>query len=164
LCRHKKLLEKPVLVRALVIAAVFVSSFAYADSFDVQIGAFRNPDVARISFPDEIGELRSTSGPDGLTRFVVGPFGTRAEAERARDQLQGAGYSGAFIRSSGERRVVVQQSYSVSDSYSASDSQAEVQRDTQVSTSEMSDQEGEVVMLDGRPHRKVGDQFFPIRR
>jgi hypothetical protein len=99
-----------------------------------------------------------------LTRFVVGPFGTRAEAERARDQLQGAGYSGAFIRSSGERRVVVQQSYSVSDSYSASDSQAEVQRDAQVSTSDISDQEGEVVMLDGRPHRKVGDQFFPIRR
>lgn len=146
------------LVRALVIAAVFVSNFAYADTFDVQIGAFRNPDVARISFPDEIGELRSTSGPDGLTRFVVGPFATRAEAERARDQLQSAGYGGAFVRSSGERRVTVQQSYSVAET------QTEVQRDTQPLMRDVSDEEGEVVYLDGRLHRKVGSQFVPIQQ
>ncbi|MFK7885926.1 MAG: SPOR domain-containing protein [Gammaproteobacteria bacterium] len=151
--------------RALTLAAILFSSVAYADSFDVQIGAFRNPDVANIVLPANVGELRSTSGPDGLTRFVVGPFFTRVDAEQARDRLKDSGFNGAFIRSTQDTRTVARESAYVSDS---SDSNASYTiNDTSTSTTYSdqyaSDGDGDVVYLDGKLHRKVGDQFVPIR-
>jgi len=154
-----------VLCRALLIATVLISSFAHADSFDVQIGAFRNPDVAKIVLPANVGELRSTSGPDGLTRFVVGPFVTRTDAELARDRLRDSGFGGAFIRTTQDTRTFVQESSYVSNSY---DSAATYTIDDASTTQADADQyvsngDGDVVYLDGQLHRKVGDQFIPIR-
>ncbi len=138
--------------RIVLIFAVFFSSVAQADTFDVQIGAFRNPAAASISLPADVGEMRSERGADGLTRFVVGPFSSRTDADQARDRLRATGFDGAFVRASSGASTPSQ--------YSVTTYSADV---AETSSQDSFEGEGEVVMLDGRLHRKVGDRFIPLQ-
>ncbi|MFK8015213.1 MAG: SPOR domain-containing protein [Gammaproteobacteria bacterium] len=155
-------------IRVLSLLAFFLSSAVYAENFDVQIGAFENPDVARIQLPANIGELRSTSGPNGLTRFVVGPYSSRAEADAARDRLRESGFAGAFVRATAGTRYEVSQPAPVqavnasTESYAASEPSAS-QRDLDTLMSLSDEERRDLVYLDGKLHRKVGDEFIPIR-
>lgn len=58
----------------------------------VQVGAFRDEANAR-ELADELRAsgytVHSQSGPDGVTRIVIGPFDTEAEAKRASDRYDG---------------------------------------------------------------------------
>ncbi|MEM6639665.1 MAG: SPOR domain-containing protein [Pseudomonadota bacterium] len=131
------------------VACVFTNA-ALADHFNVQIGAYKSPATAAQTVPADAGEVRQIKGDDGLTRLVVGPFHTRADADQARDELRVNGFPGAFVRSGLSGGKAVQE---VSATYSAP--QSDIEAD--------SDAEGELVYLDGKLHRKVGDTFIPVK-
>ena len=148
--------------RAVWVLIFLTGVAARADTFDVQIGAFRNPNVTDIELPDNVGELRSTSGPDGLTRFVVGPFPSRGDADRVRDQLRASGFPGAFVRAAQDGRAptTVAERVTVVEA-SAGERPMSLQDIERIEKIE-AEYDGDVVYLDGRLHRKVGDRFIPV--
>lgn len=162
-----------VLIRALFLLAIILSGVGHADSFDVQIGAYRNPDNARIDLPANVGELRSILGPSGLTRFVVGPFANRAEAELALARLEAAGFGDAFIRvtqdgsTAASRSALTQTAVSYTKDESVADQRSDAssvsQRDLDIFMSLSEEERRDLVFLDGRLHKKVGDEFIPYR-
>ncbi|MEM8745048.1 MAG: SPOR domain-containing protein [Pseudomonadota bacterium] len=162
------------LSRVTALCALFLTCAVSADSFDVQIGAFRNPDATNIKLPASVGELRRTSGPGGLTRFVVGPYDSRAAAATALATLKSAGFDGAFIRTSESSTGTVQVNASTRGSLSTPSSETRGQSDkdpaTGISQSDLDrlmklseEERRDVVLLDGKLHRKVGDEFIPLR-
>lgn len=153
------------LLRICLLLSIVVSIAASAADFDVQIGAFRNPDAASLKVPAEIGSVRTSRSDDGLTRVLVGPFASRTEAAAARDRLRSMGYPGAFLRSAGlSARAAVTPTVVESAHRSApADTSGPSQRDLDLLMSLSDEERRDVVYLDGRLHRKVGDQFIPLR-
>lgn len=153
--------------RTLLLIALFITGIAHADSFDVQIGAFRSPDTSKIKLPANVGELRTTSGPNGLTRFLVGPYSNRADANRAQDTLRAAGFKGAFVRAAQQGRIRVSASTTSSSlksgNASSSNSNEMSQEALQKLISLSEEERRGLVILDGKLHRKVGDEFVPVR-
>ncbi|MEM7081565.1 MAG: SPOR domain-containing protein [Pseudomonadota bacterium] len=141
------------LKRSCAVLLSLLGATSYADLYDVQIGAFRNPNPAVTVSPD-IGELRHTVGNDGLTRVLVGPYASKSDANRARDALRAAGFGQAYIRTASTAAAVIPSSTSHVD---------DVMPDPDAMTADDMELEGERVMLDGKPHRKVGDRFIPIK-
>lgn len=138
----------PLLVALTTFAVV---GHAHADTFDVQIGAFKRPDASALNLPAGVGQLRSILGDDGLTRFVVGPFTSRAAADDARDQLRAAGYPGAFVRTGATQAPPLQERPATF-----------VAEDRPVSAPVDMEEQGELVTLDGKLHRKIGSRFIPV--
>ncbi len=153
------------LIRALLLVALAVSGVAHADSFNVQIGAYRNPDVNGIEVPANIGEVQRTTGPGGLTRLMVGPFAGRELAEKARDELKAAGFKGAFIRSTLDASTATTQSPTeyTAPRVSVEHESGISERDLAIVAKLSEDERRALVYLDGRLHRKVGDDFIPLR-
>ncbi|MFK8030016.1 MAG: SPOR domain-containing protein [Gammaproteobacteria bacterium] len=155
--------------RIVLMLALFITSATYADSFDVQIGAFRYPDASKMKLPAGVGELRSTSGPNGFTRFVVGPYDTRSAAKQALAELRAAGYGSAFIRATRNRidayEVDSRTSTPTAQTYTASQqstSSGPTQRELDQLMRLTEEERRNVVYLDGRLHKKVGDEFVPL--
>ncbi|MEO1576112.1 MAG: SPOR domain-containing protein [Pseudomonadota bacterium] len=134
-----------------LVTSLVVAGHARADTYDVQIGAFKRPDASALTVPAGVGELRGVQGDDGLTRFVVGPFTSRAAADDARDQLRAAGYPGAFVRMDTNGAAQLQERPA-----------AFVAEEPTASVSMSDDEPGELVTLDGKLHRKIGDRFIPV--
>lgn len=155
-------------IRTLAVMALFISNASHAQGFDVQIAALKNPDAAQIELPTDVGELRSTFGADGLTRFLVGPFVSRADADQARDRLRAAGFSGSFVRANQDAGFAVDRrdvaSSNPPSSAAIADSGSSVsQRDLETLQSLSDEERRDLVYLDGKLHRKVGDDFIPLR-
>ncbi len=158
--------------RVIVLAAIFLSTAAYADSYDVQIGAFRDPDTSKIQLPADVGELRTTAGPNGMTRFMVGPFANRDDAKSALAELKSAGFEGAFIRKSPAQGKAAPVTASADADHRQPKMTKEAGRQDQSSDISQQDldklmtlsaeERQDIVFLDGRLHRKVGDEFVPL--
>ncbi|GAB5538940.1 MAG: hypothetical protein Salg2KO_10430 [Salibacteraceae bacterium] len=63
--------------------------------FKVQIGAFRNA-IQQDAFKG-IKPITGESAGNGLTRYTAGAFSKFAEADFAKDEIRGIGYSDAFV-------------------------------------------------------------------
>lgn len=152
-------------MRALLLLTLAVSGVAYADSFNVQIGAYRNPDVIGIEVPATIGEIQRSKGPDGLTRLMVGPFASRDAAEKAQDELKAAGFGGAFIRATLDASMATarSQTKSAAPRVAVKHESGAAQRDLDILAGLSAEERRDLVYLDGRLHRKVGDEFIPLR-
>lgn len=159
------------LSRLLFLVTLLASVVVHADKYDIQIGAFKSPDASGIKLPAGVGELRTTPGPNGLTRFVVGPYASKAEAIRAQEALKAAGFDGAFLRNA--QRTTDSMSARAKADAAANVAHKEIAASNRKS-SELSDSDllklmalseeerSNVVVLDGRLHRKVGSEFIPL--
>ncbi len=136
--------------------------------FDVQIGAFRNPDPTSLKVPASVGELRAMASSDGLTRFLVGPFASKSEAARARDELRSIGYKGAFIRATEDATgastpIAAKPGSAPGKDIKNSDVVSPSKSDLELLSSLSYEERSNVVYLDGRLHKKVGETFVPLR-
>ena len=140
------------ILKSIPLLLVLFAGTVRADSYSVQIGTYRTPDRDALEerVPADLGELRSTTTPSGLTQFRVGDFASREDAEEALDTLRESGFDDAFVRRLGETQA-------------HTESESTKPRDDSALLSSLSEEERRnVVYLDGRLHRKVGDEFIPL--
>jgi len=145
------------IIRTITLLSGLIPLVANAGSYTVQIGTYRNPDhtVIEDRMPEDIGEIRTATTASGLTEFLVGSFGTFSEAEDALERLQGAGFDDAFVRRQGDSPR--------GSGGTVTDEESNLPQDDRALLSSLSEEERRsVVYLDGRLHRKIGDQFIPL--
>jgi len=65
--------------------------------FTVQIGAYKHPEKFKFEKLKDLGEVRSESYPDSLTRFIQNEFTTLKVAEKNRQKLISRGVKDAWI-------------------------------------------------------------------
>ena len=116
---------------------------ADGETFGVQIAAHAKPEIARVDEARQIGQVYTTARPGGLTAFVVGRYENVDDARMVRAQLREIGFKDAFI-------VHVEVTGTASS-------------DQPLPGAGVAAGEGELVLLDGQPHRKIGDVFTPVR-
>ena len=136
----------PFLVLVVLVLAPVPSS---AGDYTVQIGAFREaPDDFAIA-AETVGEVRTSSTAQGLTRYRVGSYDSQDAAETARLALVGAGYGDAFVIRSRRARLDPTPAPVAA---TTGDPLAGVPASLR----------SRVVLLDGTYHVKDGDSFTPL--
>ena len=128
--------------------ALFAAA-ASAGDYTVQIGAFRDAPEDFALAAETVGDVRTSSTTEGLTRFRVGSYDSEDAAENARLALVGAGYGDAFVIRSRLARVDQRPS---SVARATGDPLAGVPASLR----------SRVVLLDGAYHVKDGDTFTPL--
>lgn len=160
---------KQAIARVSMAAALCATApLATAAEYVVQIGAFKFPPSSTINSLGSYGEILEESTAGGLTRILVGTFGSHGEATGIRDQLRDQGYPDAFVTRFGGQSSYA--SNSVSDDYnSAVDDAYSVAKSTapaaggSTSMAGLSDEEKlRAVFLDGQLKMKVGDEFLSL--
>lgn len=143
-------------IRIAVLLSSLISFTVHAESYGVQIGTYRNPDRDLIEDRvEDIGEIHTSMTATGLTRFHIGSFASLSEAEDALQRLQGAGFEDAFILGQVDPQLAGAEA----------DERAEPslpQGDSALLSSLSEEERRSVVYLDGRLHKKIGDQFIPL--
>ncbi len=140
-------------VTRLIVAAVFLLAANAADArWVVQIGAFSDePSAQFLDEASQLGETRIESRPQrGDVAVVVGPWMDITEARAALPNIL-AKYPDAFIR----RQTA---SDTIPTSVQIPDQSVASSTSRQLSLEEQRN----VVLLDGKPHYKLGDTFTPI--
>jgi len=69
----------------------------------IQIGALKHPQASFAHKASGFGEVRAVKIRSGITRYQVGPFPSRIEAEGRLRDVRAAGYPDAFVRRGGEQ-------------------------------------------------------------
>lgn len=153
---------------------IFLSSFAstslMADTYGIQVGAFKNVPAGLIGKLEDYAAVTTLQGK-AVTSIIVGNYTTVSAAEMTLFELQNAGFSSAFIRDIDKARTQVQSSgqtrSSVVNSHDKSSGNgyehplfnaAEQAKWKTLSPS----QQRNAVLLDGKLHLKQGDKFVPI--
>lgn len=139
---------------AMLVGLVF-ASVAQAGDYTVQIGAFRSAPADFAAAAERVGALHTTQTEQGVTRYRIGDYASKDEAESARAALVEAGYTDAFvIRARGGRRA------------STSPTSTEARRPGSRSGDPLAGLPAElrarIVLLDGAYHVKDGDRFIPL--
>ena len=95
-----------------LIISIFAGSHANADEkisdvYFVQIGALKKMVSHYEKEALNFGQLKIVKGPQGLYRYLIGPFETKSMADRRAESLDSIGYAGSFVSSiNGEEKAV----------------------------------------------------------
>lgn len=118
--------------------------------FSVQVGAYASPAQGLRESLTEYGSV-TIDNSGALSRYLVGNFNSRGEAELLRDELRAAGFDDAFVRSIG----TATQGHAHDDGVSG--------KDQSLLSKLTAEQRANAVYLDGVLHLKNGDNFTPLR-
>ena len=158
-----------------VVSFVWAASSA-AQTYTVQIGAFREPASSFIAAASAHGEVVREANSKGLTLISVGRFGRRDAADKLLAQMA-RDYPGAYVRRvkragstaaepSRARPSAQPQSttdFSVAELRSGSGSLLRGHKQDQDLFNQLSAEDRErVVSLDGELHVKVGERFVRL--
>ena len=132
----------------------------YAESYYVQLGAYRDPSNANLSSTGSLGQLEQRAGAGGLTRIRIINIESKTAASEVLVQAKEQGFSDAYIgeRSSrGNSNKTASNSMSIPAYSGPSDRRISAARD-KVSP----EQYGNIVYLDGKLVLKEGNEFRPL--
>ncbi len=139
----------------LTVVLLAVGSTKALAEFSVQIGAYGKPDLADRVTAAEIDEVYTHRDATGLTRILVGHYGSTGAARSALEALKTLGYHDAFITRS---RAVAPSRPAPHGTVPEADVAGASSRWSHLSA----ELREKVVLLDGRPHIKEGDTFTPL--
>ncbi|MGB5326115.1 MAG: SPOR domain-containing protein [Pseudomonadales bacterium] len=139
-----------------LLCAISVSGHAQESGarYSVQIGAYASPAPGLRESLVAFGSV-SIDNSGELSRYLVGNFSNRGEAELLRDELQREGFADAFVRSIGGGPAAPSHS-----AHHHRDIPAAEQSKLDALSAE---QRSNVVYLDGVLHLKEGDTFRPLQ-
>lgn len=138
---------------------LLLASDAFAASYYVQLGAYRNPQNADFSNANALGQMEQIAGPNGLTRVRIVAIESKSAASEV---LQGAkqnGFSDAYIGHSGRAAVHRKQQPTSTTAYIPAYSGPSDQRMNAARAKVSADQHGDIVYLDGKLFLKEGENF-----
>ncbi|MBT8139375.1 MAG: SPOR domain-containing protein [Gammaproteobacteria bacterium] len=137
---------------------VHANTFAEENAgYSVQIGAFASPAAGLQESLSQFGTV-SIDRHGGLSRFLVGQFNERGDAELLRDELRREGYDDAFVRARGKASAAATVTSQHHSHTNSGQSEADHARIHALSP----EQRENVVYLDGVLHIKQGDSFIPL--
>lgn len=150
---------------SILLAALLVLSNAVAADFTIQIGAYQNLSDNIIQRAESLGSVK-TSSVGKLTRVTIGSYASRESAAQDLARVKASGFDGAFVRtavSSSTAAVVAQQASHYDTHSHGPDTHVHLPNSIQRKLDEIDIEDREnVVILDGKLHRKVGDSFVPL--
>ena len=150
---------------SMLLAGILVLSNQASAEFTIQIGAYQHLSDNIIQRAESLGPVK-TSAAGKLTRVTVGSYTSREGAAADLAKVKASGFDGAFVRTAvgGSSGVVVAQQASHYDAHShGPDTHVHLPNNIQrkLDTIDVEDRDN-VVILDGKLHRKIGDTFVPL--
>lgn len=136
--------------RFALLVVSLMSATASAESYTVQIAAHAHPDTARVASAEAVAPVSSWMRDDGVTLYFAGEYETVASANQARNRLRELGYVDAFVKLKGVKAAAQSEAPGVAMPVD------DLERLRQ-------GRAGELVILDGVPHIKNGNDFTPLR-
>ena len=136
-----------------------------ADGYTIQVGVYKNLSKETLDSAEQLGNVyREAVGP--LTRVTVGRYDTRAEAEVELSRIQSGGFDDAFVRSTGtsakgDSAQKIIDHHGEHSHGGVKHTHLPEAMEKVLSALPESEREN-VVILDGKLHRKEGDTFTPL--
>jgi hypothetical protein len=149
---------------AMLAGAMLLAGPGHADSYTIQIGAFRTPSESFVEPARSVGEIYFNRRDSGLVALSVGRFDSFDEAQDKLPLLAGD-FPGAYVR---RAEADARSQFSASNTLSAS-AEAQPRKNAPSGTEDqllasLSEAERKnVVYLDGKLHFKDGNRFIPLR-
>lgn len=137
---------------ALGATILLAAAGAWANDYVVQVGALERPSEPFAERARTIGAVSTSQTDEGMTRYRVGPFSTKVEAEQAKAELRAAGYEDAFVLQTRRSSRTAELPPVSAGPESAADEVAALPEDLR----------RRVVYLDGVLHVKEGDRFTKL--
>lgn len=142
------------------------------DTYSVQVGTFSTEKPHFAARMQAFGDVYTTSGPNGWTRYQIGRFGDRGAAKVLLGTLKTAGFGDAFVRQSGASTVnapalKVEEPLQNVPSGRPSESPGRITRGAvpagALAWSDLDEwQREQLVYLDGAPYVLRGEEFIPV--
>ncbi len=148
-------MESKKLVSRLALITTFAISPVVNADYAVQIGAYVKPSLLDSTAAEEVAQVHTHESASGVTRILVGRFGSSADARTALAALKAAGYRDAFI--------IQTSNDAMADTDSWSPARRSARAASQRQWSHLSaDLRAKLVLVDGRPYIKDGDTFTSL--
>ncbi len=150
---------------ALASIMLAVSIPAMAEHFGVQVGAYRSLSDSTLEQASALGSVTKVSAGE-LTTVVIGQFESYESALQALDNIKANGFADAFVRRLPHSEPAPSDVSHAGDYESHSHGGVEhvhLPSDIEQRLARMTEeQRKDIVILDGKLHRKVGEQFIPL--
>ena len=150
---------------AIVCTLALNSSFSMADQYGVQVGAYQSLQDTTLEKASNLGEVLQVN-KGGLTSIIVGAYDSYESAQASLGKFQSAGFTDAFVRKLPHQNAAHHSTGASRDHETHNHGGSEhvhLPSGIEQRINQMTEQERQnIVILDGKLHRKVGDQFIPI--
>ena len=154
---------------ALAIVAALTSSMAstttLADHYAIQVGAYRNIDTTLQNQLEVLGKVNLVQ-KGSITRVLIGEYSDRQSATNDLARIQNSGFADAFVRSldhSQTTNAADAHQSKLGEHSHGGETHTHLPNAIQAKIDKLSPaQRQNVVLLDGQPHLKQGENFIPL--
>ena len=161
-------MKKLVMVLMLATGSVFVMNQVSAGQHTIQLEASKSPDLSRYAHLAEYGNLYKVNAGKGFVRTRLGPFVNKHVALDMLEKVQTAGHDDAFItKYLGDGSIMSDDLTEIKDTSSHMAGKRNDIENFDVRTLKewrllTSEQQANLVYLDGALHVKNGSDFTPL--
>ena len=154
------------IITSLLLLTASWNTLADSSHFSIQIAATQDADLTRFREITEFGKLSTEETGSGLIRVKVGSFKSRADAERALQNIRAKGFAEAFITSPSIKVTSPPKNTETetvnSTPIKPQDNDVVIPEATPAWSRLTEEQKRNVVYLDGVLHLRVNGEFIPL--